>query len=143
MTFDRRVLAQLCRARELLDDGDLPLDDVARAAGMSPFHFIRRFEELFGVTPHQHRIRARLDRAKALLAAGAPVTDVCLEVGWSSLGSFSALFKRRVGSSPSEFRRRARTLVAVPGGYPAELFPGCLSLLGRLPRDAFRSFREA
>jgi AraC-like DNA-binding protein len=143
MVFDRFVLAQLCRARALLDEGDLEIADVARAAGMSPFHFIRRFDELFGTTPHQHRIAARLDRAKQLLARGAPVTDVCLEVGWSSLGTFSALFKRRVGQSPSTYRRRARTLGAGPGALPAQLFPGCLSLLALLPAHAFRSFQEA
>ncbi|MBX3155157.1 MAG: helix-turn-helix transcriptional regulator [Deltaproteobacteria bacterium] len=110
---------------------------------MSPYHFIRRFEELFGTTPHQHRIAARIDRAKQLLARGAPVTDVCFELGWSSVGTFSALFKRRVGESPSTYGRRARALVAVPGTLPLPLFPGCLSLMGLLPAHAFRSFREA
>ncbi len=76
--------------------------DLAREVRISPFHFMRQFEALFGVTPHQFRIHARLDAAKQLLAMGQhSVTDVCLEVGFSSLGSFSALFTRRVGETPS------------------------------------------
>jgi AraC-like DNA-binding protein len=111
---------------------------------MSPFHFIRQFEALFGVTPRQFRIGARIDRAKLLLAQGEfSVTEVCLEVGFSSLGSFSDLFARRVGAPPSDYRRRARVMVRVPGFAPPELFPGCLSLMGRLPASAFRNFREA
>jgi len=85
---------------------------------------------LFGETPHQFRIQARLDHAKQLLAlSDYSVTDVCMEVGFSSLGSFSALFARRFGSPPSVYRRRVRPLAAVPGEWPKELGPGCLSLM--------------
>lgn len=101
---------------------------------MSPFHFSRQFEAIFGATPHQLRIQARLDAAKRLLALGQhSVTDVCMEVGFSSLGSFSALFARRVGESPSAYQRRMRTCVTVAGALPAELTPGCLTLMARLP----------
>lgn len=137
----------LCQARELLEEfreQPLSIEDVAREACMSPFHFIRRFEAVFGLTPHQFRIRSRLDRARLLLALDRhSVTDVCLEVGFASLGSFSDLFARRVGVSPSAYRRRARVLVQVPGILPHDLFPGCLSLMGRLPASAFRNFQEA
>ena len=112
---------------------------IARAAGISPFHFIRQFEALFGITPHQLRIRERLDRAKLLLASGNfTVTEVCMEVGMSSLGSFSELFQRRIGAPPSEYLRRARSMIVVPGMLPEKLFPGCLSMMGQLPADAFR-----
>jgi len=122
----------------------LSVEEAARLAGISPFHFIRQFDAVFGATPHQYRIEARLDRARRLLARGdLSVTEVCMEVGFSSLGSFSDLFTRRVGEPPSAFRRRARSMVRVPGGLPRELFPGCLSLMARLPPSAFRSFREA
>ena len=108
----------------------LTIDDVAREAAMSPFHFIRRFNALFGDTPHQFRIQARLDRAKELLALGNhSVTDICLDVGFSSLGSFSDLFARRIGMPPSAYRRHARSMVVVPGVVPQELFPGCLNLM--------------
>lgn len=141
---------RLCLARERLREVCEPspsIEEVARELGVSPFHFIRQFDAVFGVTPHQFRIEARLESARHLLAVGLTVTDVCMEVGFSSLGSFSALFARRLGETPSGYRRRARAMVQVPGSLPHALAPGCLSLMGGLPRDAFsapgRSFREA
>jgi len=128
-------------ARDLLADLDAQpsIKQIARHVGISPFHFIRQFEALFGETPHQFRTRTRLDRAKLLLARGNhSVTDVCMEVGFSSLGSFSDLFARRVGTAPSLFQRQAQIIVPVPG-MPEPLFPGCYSLMAA----AFRNFREA
>ena len=142
---------RLCLARDLLQEQRDPTRSIAELAcelQISPFHFIRQFEAVFGVTPHQFRIQRRLDVAKQLLATGHySVTDVCMAVGFSSLGSFSALFSRRVGEPPSAYQRRVRALVQVPGTLPVDLAPGCLSLMGRLPASAFRrpvrSFREA
>lgn len=142
---------RLCRARDLLREANEPaatIEALARDIHISPFHFIRQFDALFGVTPHQFRIQARLDRAKELLALGQhSVTDVCMEVGFSSLGSFSTLFLRRIGESPSAYQRRMRPMVQVPGRLPLSLTPGCLSLMAHLPVAAFsdsgRSFREA
>lgn len=140
------VFRRLCRSRDLLREvreQPLSIKDLAHEVYMSPFHFIRQFESLFGMTPHQFRIQSRLDEARLLLANGQhSVTEVCMEVGWTSVGSFSDLFTRRVGSTPSEYQRRARVLVQVPGMLPAALFPGCLSLMAHLPPDAFRNFRE-
>lgn len=137
----------LCRARELL--ADVPEDYVsvkriAQEVAISPYHFIRQFEAVFGVTPHQFRIQSRLHQARLLLARGErSVTEICMEVGFSSLGTFSDLFTRRFGVAPSAYKRRARAMVQVPGNYPQELFPGCLSLMGCLPASAFRNFQEA
>jgi AraC-like DNA-binding protein len=137
---------RLCRARDLLadvHDDPLGIDAVAREAAMSPFHFIRQFNALFGYTPHQFRTRARLDRAKYLLALGNDsVTDVCLEVGFSSLGSFSDLFARRVGVSPAAYRRRARSLVAVPDAISQTIFPGCLTLMAAAFATQTEMFRD-
>jgi AraC-like DNA-binding protein len=129
----------LCRARDLLHDIAAPtsVTRLAAQAGVSPFHFIRQFEAVFGTTPHQLRIRARIDRAKDLLLDDRAVTDVCMDIGFSSLGSFSSSFARRVGVSPSDYRRR---IVQVPAHL---LAPGCLSLLAFLPAHAFRNFGEA
>jgi AraC-like DNA-binding protein len=140
------ALRRLCHARDLLREvreDRLSIEAVAREIQVSPFHFIRQFEAVFGETPHQFRIQSRLDLAKRLLAGGDSVTDVCLEVGFSSLGSFSQLFARRVGVPPSAYQRRVRPLVQVPGIVPHPLFPGCFSLIAFLPAEAFRSFREA
>ena len=141
------AFSRLCRARDLLveiREHPLSIKDVAREVRISPFHFIRQFEALFGLTPHQFRMQSRLDQAKHLLAKGQlSVTEVGMEVGLSSLGSFSDLFARRVGATPSDYQRRARVLVQIPGSFQRVLYPGCLSLLGCLPPSAFRNFREA
>ena len=146
MFLGHETFVRLCRARDLLQEvpeDPILIKDVARETGMSLFHFIRRFEALFGVTPHQFRINARLHRAKLLLARGQhSVTDVCMEVGFESLGSFSEMFSRRVGVSPSSFQRSARSMVQIPRQLPPRLFPGCLSLMGYLPTAAFRNFQE-
>src|SRR5436190_7720382 len=122
---------RLCRARDLLREDREPspsIVELARELHISPFHFIRQFEAVFGLTPHQFRIQARLERARHLLAMGEhSVTDVCMEVGFSSLGSFSTLFARRLGEAPSAYQRRVRTSVQVPGGFPLFLPPASLA----------------
>ena len=135
MALSRRRVLVLCRARDRLCEGE-PLDEVAvpvaalaDEAGLSTGLFIREFTRLFGETPHQRRIRARVERAKHLLARGDSVTGVCFGVGCSSLGSFSALFHRRVGMTPSAYRAQARCLVQVPGGLRRALRPGCFELM--------------
>ena len=138
----RDALIRLCRARDLLRDvheQPLSIRAVARDAGMSPYHFIRQFEALFGTTPHQYRIRARIELAKGLLAlSDYSITDVCKEIGCSSVGSFSALFAHRVGLTPSMYRRQIRPLVTVPGVLPVHLTPGCLTLMAA----AFATFEK-
>jgi len=122
---------QLCRARDLLADIRSPgvsVIQAAHAAGLSPFHFIRRFEAAFGETPHQFRTRERLAAAQRLLAHGRSVTDVCLDVGFSSLGSFSTLFARRLGISPGRYQRGLRRSVYIPDWTPHP--PACLFLMG-------------
>jgi len=79
---------------------------------------------------------ARLDRAKQLLLEGASVTETCMELGFSSVGSFSGLFARRVGVAPSAYRR----LVQVQTSFA---YRGCFSLMLALPAEAFRNSREA
>jgi transcriptional regulator GlxA family with amidase domain len=139
--LDPDTRKRLARSRELLEAGSTSIDRVARECGISPFHFIRLFAATFGVTPHQYRIAARLDRARDLLASGrCSVTEACLEVGFQSLGSFSTMFARRIGEPPSTYRRRA--FVNVPVALRRST-PGCFGLLGHLPAEAFRSFREA
>jgi AraC family transcriptional regulator len=78
-------------------------------AGLSPNHLLRMFKQAFGQTPHQYLTARRLERARHLLAhTDQPVTEICLSVGFASLGAFSWLFHRRVGVSPAEYRRQTR-----------------------------------
>ena len=87
-----------------------PLDvpALARAAFMSDGHFSRSFRAAFGETPYSYLMTRRIERAKALLRRGdLTVTDVCFEVGCTSLGSFSARFTELVGESPSSYRARS------------------------------------
>jgi len=127
----RRAFLQLCRARDLLaevGDTSVSVADAAREASLSSYHFIRRFEAVFGETPHQFRTRERLTAARRLLARGHSVTDVCLDVGFSSLGSFSALFARKVGISPAAYQRSLRRSVYIPDWTPHP--PSCLLWMG-------------
>jgi AraC-like DNA-binding protein len=109
-------LAHLRRARDLLDrEYARPLDvpAMARAALMSPSHFSRQFRVAFGETPYAYLQSRRLERAMALLRRGdQSVTDVCLAVGFTSLGSFSSTFTRLVGEPPSAYRGRDHTAMA-------------------------------
>ncbi len=103
-------LVYLRRARDLIDrEYDRPLDvpAMARAAVMSPGHFSRQFRAAYGETPYSYLMTRRIERAKALLRRGdLSVTDVCMAVGCTSLGSFSARFTELAGESPSAYRAR-------------------------------------
>lgn len=147
MLVDPQTFRRLCRARDRLSeslDQQVSVRTVAKEIAASPFHFIRQFESVFGETPHQFRTRVRIERAKDLLATGErSVTETCFELGYSSLGSFSDLFRRHVGDSPSAYRKRIRTLVQVPHALHVAFVPGCVTLMGMLPPWAFRNFREA
>jgi len=119
------TVIRLLRARDAIHaryPEPLSLAQLAREAALSPFHFLRLFRAAFGRTPHQYLTQVRLEAAKRLLLDDAPVTDVCFEVGFQSLGSFSALFARRVGAPPSAFRRRIH---AWPYGPQRLYIPNC------------------
>jgi AraC family transcriptional regulator len=86
-------------------DQPLTIDKIAQVACMSPNHFLRSYKEIFGLSPHQAVMEKRLQQAKSLLLlTDKTVTDICLEVGFHSLGSFSTLFSRRFSESPARFR---------------------------------------
>ena len=112
-------LAHLRRARDLLDrEYARPLDvpAMARAALMSPSLFARRFREAYEDTPYGYLQARRVERAMALLRRGhMSVTDVCMAVGFTSLGSFSSTFTRLVGEPPSAYKARDHSrLMPVP-----------------------------
>jgi AraC-like DNA-binding protein len=112
--LDRHLL----RARDLVDARYAePLDvaELARRAHTSPAHFSRRFKATFGETPHQYLLTRRIARAKHLLReTDRSVTEISMDVGFQSLGSFSAKFKDVVGGTPTEYRRKIRGLSPIP-----------------------------
>jgi len=120
---------RLCRARDFMDsalDRKVLLEDAAREACLSPFHFHREFTRAFGETPRRFLTRRRIDRACSLLAKGGhSVTEVCFEVGYESLGSFSTLFRSSVGQSPSEYQRALRRIYALHAIAPHRFIPAC------------------
>ena len=100
-------LAHLRRARDLIDrDYAKPLDvpTMAERAFMSPAHFSRQFRAAYGETPYSYLMTRRIERAMALLRSGASVTDACMAVGCTSLGSFSSRFTEVVGVTPTVYR---------------------------------------
>ncbi len=125
-------LAHLRRARDLMDrEYASPLDvaAIARAALMSTAHFSRQFRAAYGETPYSYLMTRRIERAKALLRQGdMSVTDVCMAVGCTSLGSFSTRFTELVGETPSKYRARDHEALAS--------VPGCIA------RDATRPTRK-
>jgi AraC-like DNA-binding protein len=118
-----QLLAHLRQARDHIDRNyaePLDLDGLARVAGVSKYHFARTFEATYGETPIRYLTRRRIERAQDLLRhANLTVTEVCMLVGFASLGSFSTRFTQLVGESPTAYRNRwaARGGPHVPGCF--------------------------
>ncbi len=124
-SLDLDELRRLRRARDRMDrEYAEPLDvpAMAKAALMSPAHFSRKFRAAYGETPYSYLMTRRIERAKLLLRRGdLSVTDVCMAVGCTSLGSFSARFTELVGESPSAYRARNHAALATIPGCWAKL----------------------
>lgn len=129
MTADEDQNRRLLRARDAMDRTyaePLNIPTLARIAHVSPAHFIRIFSATFGETPHRYLQRRRVERAMFLLrGTDLPVTEICLRVGFTSLGTFSRTFTRIVGESPTRHRRRG----------PVPPIPGCFLMSWTRPRD--------
>lgn len=123
-------LAHLRRSRDFMDrEYARPLDvpAMARTALMSTAHFARQFRAAYGESPYNYLMTRRIERAKALLRQGElSVTDVCMAVGCTSLGSFSSRFTEVVGQSPTAYRARDH------GG--TETMPACVTRVRTRPR---------
>ncbi len=124
---------RLERARSLIHahyDEPLDLARLARQACFSRHHFLRAFQREFELTPHQYLTKRRLEAARHLLSTTAmSVTEVCLAVGFTSLGSFSTLFRRHVGRSPADYRALHVAGIALP--RPRVLVPSCFFMRHR------------
>ena len=119
----------LQRTRERIDahyTQSLDLDELARTANFSRYHFLRAFRRAFHATPHEYLTSKRIERAKELLAESEfTVTEICFQVGFESLGSFSTLFHKIVGWSPSIYRVRAWEMRK----NPLKFIPNCYVIM--------------
>jgi len=128
----------LLRARDLADSRyfeALDVDDLAAAAGLSRAHFSREFRRTFGLSPHAYLLTRRLERAAALLRnTDRTVTEICLDVGLTSVGSFTTSFKRAHGMTPTAYR------AAYPPAASQAVVPACF--VRAYGRPQHRTFRE-
>ena len=109
LPVDRRRAVEAAHWIDAHSSEDVDLDRIATAAGLSPFHFLRLFSGVLGVTPHQYLVRSRLRHAARLLAdAERAVTEIALDVGFADLSNFVRSFHRAAGVSPRGFRKAAR-----------------------------------
>jgi transcriptional regulator GlxA family with amidase domain len=127
----------LLRAKDLADARyfeALDVDDLARAAGLSKAHFTREFRRAFGESPHGYLLTRRLERAAALLrTTDRSVADICLSVGWQSIGSFTTSFTRTYGMPPTAYR------TSFPPAAAHAVVPTCVvRFYGRPQRSTFR-----
>src|SRR5947208_2175613 len=132
------TVRHLLRARDLADarySEPLTVDDLADAAGLSRAYFSREFRRAFGESPHSYLLTRRLERAAALLRnTDRSVAEICLDVGLTSVGSFTTSFKRTFGKTPTEYR------AAFPPASAFAVVPGCVVRANGRPRK--RTFRE-
>jgi len=124
---------RLLRARDTMDRmyaDALDIEWLAGSVHLSRAHFIRSFRDTFGETPHRYLQRRRIERAMALLRdSDLSVTEICFDVGFSSLGTFSRTFRDVLGESPSEYRERAK-------GDRRPYIPGCVEMAWDRPASS-------
>ena len=121
--YKRIVQAKLFIDHHFCDDIDL--HNIASEAYFSKFHFVRLFKTIYGKTPHQYLIKVRLENAKILLEKNATVMDTCFGVGFSSVTSFTELFKIHFRISPSKYRSAYKQRQDQIKAYPFQFVPNC------------------
>ena len=118
---------QIRLARLLLDrsyNTPITIDDLSREVALSPYYLIRAFRQVYKQTPHQYLVGLRIAKAKELLRnSDLSITEICVTVGFESLGSFSTLFRKVAGIAPSAYRASSRP-TPTPG-----YIPFCICLL--------------
>jgi AraC-like DNA-binding protein len=128
MHLSTDIYQRIIAAKIYIDDNyhePMDLDLISQKAFLSRFHFHRLFRQVYRHTPHQYLTRKRLDKAQVLLAENKPVTEVCNEVGFESLGSFSVLFKKEIGFAPQYYRNMAYKKKLEQQAQPKKAIPHC------------------
>ena len=127
-TLTNDTYLRIVNAKMYIDENyhePIDLEQVSKKAFISKFHFHRLFRRIYQKTPHEYITRKRIDKAKELLAKNKAVTDVCNEVGFESIGSFSILFKKEIGFAPQYYRNMAWKKKQEALQQPKKFIPGC------------------
>jgi len=128
MQLTTDIYQRIAAAKVYIDDNfqeSIDLDSIAQRAFLSRFHFHRLFTKVYRHTPHQYLTRKRIEKAKILLADNKLVTEVCNEVGFESIGSFSVLFKKEIGFAPQYYRNMAYKKKMEQIEQPQKAIPHC------------------
>jgi AraC-like DNA-binding protein len=128
MNLTPDIYQRIAAAKVYIDDNyhePIDLERISQQAFLSRFHFHRLFRQVYRRTPHQYLTRKRLDKAKDLLAENKPINEVCTEVGFESIGSFSVLFKKEIGFAPQYYRNMAYKKKMEQLAQPKKVIPHC------------------
>jgi AraC-like DNA-binding protein len=128
MPIAGELYQRIVAAKVFIDDNyheAISLDDISQKAFLSRFHFHRLFYQIYKKTPHEYLRRKRIEKAKDLLSENKQVMDVCNEVGFESVGSFSALFKKEIGFAPTYYRNMAWLKKQQAKDEPKRFIPHC------------------
>lgn len=123
--YKRIVQAKLYIDRHY--DQPIDLDNIADEACFSKFHFIRLFKTAYGKTPHHYLTQQRVDKAKQLLQENIPVATVCFAVGFSSVSSFTGLFKKNTGRTPAAYQQAKLQRIKNIAVRPLHFVPSCFA----------------
>jgi AraC-like DNA-binding protein len=128
MNLNSDIYQRIAAAKVYIDENyheSIDLEEISQQAFLSRFHFHRLFTKIYRRTPHQYLTRKRLDKAKDMLAENKAVTDVCNEIGFESIGSFSVLFKKEIGFAPQYYRNMAWLKKQKQKEQPKSAIPYC------------------
>lgn len=127
--FDEAIYKRLYRSKEFIDDcynKPIDLNTIAGQANFSPYHFLRLFKKIYETTPHKYLTQKRVEKAKELLKKNdMSITEICFDIGFESPGSFSTLFFKYTGTSPTEFKREYERRMYISVRFPEKLIPSC------------------
>lgn len=121
---------RIVQAKLFIDDNyfnNIDLTNIADEANFSKFHFIRLFKNIYGKTPHQYLIYVRIEKAKEFLQTETSITDVCYAIGFDSLSTFTGLFKRTVGQTPTVYQQQQQKLKSEALRSPLTFIPHCFA----------------
>ena len=121
---------RIVKAKLFIDENfaeNIDLDNIADEAFFSKFHFIRIFKNTYAKTPHQYLTSVRIERSKLLLQTDIPVTEVCYAVGFDSVSSFTGLFKRITGTTPSAYQEKQQSIRQEIKTAPLKFIPNCFA----------------